>query len=327
MSVAGKRALVTGAGGFIGSHLCERLVREGAKVRAFIHYNSDGRGGWLDTSPLRREMELCFGDITDRDSIRGAMKDTDIVFNLAALIGIPYSYIAPAAYLRTNVEGTLNVLQAARESGAERVIQTSTSEVYGTPHSVPITEKHPLQGQSPYSASKIAADKVAEAYHLSFDLPVVTLRPFNTFGPRQSPRAVIPTVIIQCLVGDVVRIGNTTPRRDFNFVDNTVDAFLAAAVLPNVIGHTIHFGSGREISVIDLIQLVAKLVGKDVQIQEESERVRPDPSEVKLLLADNSYATAMLGWSPKVSLEDGLEATIEWFRGNQHLYDTSRYAV
>jgi dTDP-glucose 4,6-dehydratase len=327
MPIAGKRALVTGAGGFIGSHLSERLVQECAHVRAFVRYNSNARAGWLDHSPLRRDMEVFFGDIGDRDSVLQAFAGIDVVFHLAALIGIPYSYAAPAAYVRTNVEGTLNVLQAARALNIERVLQTSTSEVYGTAQFVPISEAHPLQGQSPYSASKIAADKLAESFHLSFELPVVVVRPFNTFGPRQSNRAVIPTVITQCLAGDRVRIGSTAPLRDFNFIDNTVSAFLAAATAPAAIGQTVHFGSGREISIGDLIQTVAGIVGKSVQLEVENERIRPEQSEVGRLLADNSRAKAVLGWSPQVSLEEGLARTVDWFRGHLHLYDSTRYVV
>jgi dTDP-glucose 4,6-dehydratase len=272
-------------------------------------------------------MDVSFGDVGDRDSVLQAVKGVDLVFHLAALIGIPYSYAAPAAYVRTNIEGTLNVLQAARELNVERVLQTSTSEVYGTAQFVPITEAHPLQGQSPYSASKIAADKLAESFHLSFGVPVVIVRPFNTFGPRQSNRAVIPTVITQCLTGEKIRVGNTAALRDFNFVENTVDAFLAAAAAPDAVGKTIHFGSGVEISIGDLIQMVAGIVGKKVEIEIENERIRPDRSEVGRLLADNSYAKTVLDWSPRVSFEEGLAATVDWFRTHLHLYDPAQYAV
>jgi dTDP-glucose 4,6-dehydratase len=302
-------------------------VRDGAQVRALVRYNSSGRAGWLDGSPLRREMDVSFGDVGDRDSVLQAVKGVDLVFHLAALIGIPYSYAAPAAYVRTNIEGTLNVLQAARELNVERVLQTSTSEVYGTAQFVPITEAHPLQGQSPYSASKIAADKLAESFHLSFGVPVVIVRPFNTFGPRQSNRAVIPTVITQCLTGEKIRVGNTAALRDFNFVENTVDAFLAAAAAPDAVGKTIHFGSGVEISIGDLIQMVAGIVGKKVEIEIENERIRPDRSEVGRLLADNSYAKTVLDWSPRVSFEEGLAATVDWFRTHLPLYDPAQYAV
>jgi dTDP-glucose 4,6-dehydratase len=327
MSIAGKRALVTGAAGFIGSHLSERLVREGTQVRAFVRYNSNARAGWLDSSPHKRDMELHYGDIADRDSVRTAMKGIDLVFHLAALIGIPYSYDAPAAYVQTNITGTLNVLQAARDLDVERVLHTSTSEVYGSAQFVPITEAHPLQGQSPYSASKIGADKLAESFYLSFGLPVAIVRPFNTFGPRQSSRAVIPAVIIQCLTSGKVRIGNTAPLRDFNFVDNSVDAFIAAAQAADLAGKTVHFGSGREISISNMIRMVAEIVGKDVTTEVEVARVRPEPSEVDRLLADNSQAMAVLGWSPRISFEQGLADTVAWFREHRHLYDPARYAV
>jgi dTDP-glucose 4,6-dehydratase len=232
----GKRVLVTGAGGFIGSHLAEALVRNGARVKAFVHYRGNGSWGWLDASPLRGDMEVVAGDVSDRDSVAGAMRGAEIVFHLAALIGIPYSYHSPSSYLKTNIEGTLNVLQAGRELGIQRILHTSTSEVYGTARRVPIDEQHPLQGQSPYSACKIGADKLAESFYLSFQTPVVTIRPFNTFGPRQSARAVIPTIISQCLAGETVRLGSLHPTRDFNYVSNTVDAFLKGAEADGAIG-------------------------------------------------------------------------------------------
>jgi NAD dependent epimerase/dehydratase len=248
----GKHVLVTGAGGFIGSHLTERLVELGANTRALVHYNALGAWGWLDQSPLCDDIQVLAGDVCDRDSVRQAMRGVEMVFHLAALIAIPYSYHAPASYVRTNVEGALNVLQAARELGVERVVHTSSSEVYGTARYVPIDEAHPLQGQSPYSASKIGADKLAEAFYVSFDLPVVTVRPFNTFGPRQSARAVIPTIITQCLTQEVVRLGNLTPTRDLNYVTNIVQGFLLAALSPAAVGQTINLGSGQEISIAPL---------------------------------------------------------------------------
>jgi dTDP-glucose 4,6-dehydratase len=322
-----KRVLVTGAGGFIGSHLTERLVELGAEVRAFVHYNALGSWGWLDQSPVRDVIQVVAGDVTDRDSVRHAMQEREIVFHLAALIAIPYSYLAPASYVRTNVEGTLNVLQAARDAGVECVVHTSTSEVYGTAQRVPIDEAHPLQGQSPYSASKIGADKMAEAFHRSFGLPVVTVRPFNTFGPRQSARAVIPTIITQLLAGPSVRLGNTSPTRDLNFVANTVDGFVLAASMPAAIGRTISLGSGREISIGDLAQLIARLMDKPMRIEGEDARVRPEGSEVERLLADNRLARELLGWEPHVNLEEGLQRTIAWIQQHPERYRPGAYVI
>jgi NAD dependent epimerase/dehydratase len=327
MDLKGKRVLVTGAGGFIGSHLTERLASFGAAVRAFVHYRGNGSWGWLDQSPIRKEIEIVPGDISDRDSVTRAMKGADIVFHLAALIGIPYSYHAPESYVRTNVQGTLNVLQAGRELGTHRIVHTSTSEVYGTARYVPIDEKHPLQGQSPYSATKIGADKLAESFHLSFGLPVVTIRPFNTFGPRQSARAVIPTIITQCLAGSTVRIGSLSPKRDLNYVENTVDGFLAGAISPAAIGQTINVGSGSEISIGDLVDKIAKLFSRDVKVETDQERVRPEGSEVDRLLADNSQASALLNWSPAVSLDEGLKRTVEWIRENPQYFRADAYTI
>ncbi len=324
MSLNGKRAVVTGAGGFIASHLAERLVREGAEVTALVHYNALGSRGWLDTSPLADDMRIMAGDITDRDCVRTLMEGADVVFHLAALIGIPYSYTAPAAYVQVNTVGTLNVLQSARDLGTPRVLHTSTSEVYGTALRAPIDEEHPLQGQSPYSASKIAADKLAESYHLSFGTPVVTIRPFNTFGPRQSQRAVIPTIITQCLAGRPVRLGSLSPTRDLNFVENTVEGYLAGATAPGVEGATVNLGSGREISIGDLAVLIGELAGSPAQIESDEARVRPKNSEVERLLADASLAKELLGWEARVSLEDGLRSTIEWFAEPANL---ARYRV
>lgn len=323
----GEVRLVTGAGGFIGSRLTERLVESGARVRAFVHYNALGTHGWLDSSPLASEVEVVAGDITDRDSVRDAMRGCEVVFHLAALIAIPYSYRAAASYVRTNVEGTLNVMQAARELGTGRVIHTSTSEVYGTARYVPIDEEHPLQGQSPYSATKIGADKIAEAFACSFGVPVVTVRPFNTFGPRQSARAVIPTIITQLFAGETVRLGNVHPTRDLNYIDNTVEGFLAAAEAPGVVGQTINLGSGREIAIGDLAVLIAKLMGRPIRVEAENERLRPGDSEVERLLASNEKARALLGWAPRVTLENGLERTIAWIEAHLERYRVGTYAV
>ncbi len=327
MSWQGRKVPVTGAGGFIGSHLAERLAREGASVRALVHYNALGSWGWLERSPLAGDMEVLAGDICDPFATRQALVGREVVFHLAALIAIPYSYQAPASYVRVNVEGTLNLLQVARDQGVGAFVHTSTSEVYGTAKSVPISEDHPLCGQSPYSASKIAADKMAEAYHLSFGLPVVTVRPFNTFGPRQSARAVIPTIISQCLAGQPLKLGNLHPTRDLNFVSNTVNGFLAAASAPAALGRAVNLGSGREISIGDLARLICRLTGRPEDIQTQSERLRPPGSEVERLLADNSLAARLLDWRPALSLEQGLEQTIEWLRHNLERYRPGVYVI
>jgi dTDP-glucose 4,6-dehydratase len=319
--------LVTGGGGFIGSHLCEQLVELGADVRAMVHYNALGTWGWLDTSPLRDQIEVMAGDIADRDSVRRAAEGRQIIFHLAALIAIPYSYHAPLSYVRTNIEGTLNVLQAARELYIELVVHTSTSEVYGTALTVPIDENHPLQGQSPYSASKIGADKIAESFHLSFDVPVITVRPFNTFGPRQSARAVIPAIITQCLTGETVRLGNLHPTRDLNYVGNTVDGFIKAAAATAGIGQTVNLGSGREISIGDLAQLIAELTGQNIAIESDAQRLRPEGSEVDRLLADATRARELLGWQAEISLEDGLQKTIDWIQVNMDRYRPGVYSL
>lgn len=326
-ALKGKKVLVTGAGGFIGSHLAERLAALGAQTRATIRYSSSGSRGWLAGSSHESEMEIVTVDVTDRDTVRKAMRGVDVVFHLAALIGIPYSYDAPLSYIRTNVEGSVNVFQGALEAGVGRVVHTSTSEVYGTAVRVPIDEDHPLQGQSPYSASKIGADKQAEAFWRAYGLPVVTVRPFNTFGPRQSARAVIPTIVSQALAGPRVRLGSLTPTRDMNFVLDTVEGFCLAAVSPDVLGETINLGTGREISIGDLAGLICRLIGVDAKIEREEERVRPELSEVDRLCADAARAHKLLGWKPRHSLEDGLEQTIAWIRERPGLYNVGAYAV
>jgi dTDP-glucose 4,6-dehydratase len=292
-----------------------------------VHYNALDSWGWLNTSPHSKEMQVIPGDITDRGSVRQAMEGAEYVFHLAALIAIPYSYSAPASYVRVNIEGTLNVLETARELGVARVMHTSTSEVYGTALYVPIDEAHPLQGQSPYSATKIGADKIVEAFHLSFGLPVVTVRPFNTFGPRQSARAVIPAIIAQALTGQTIRLGNLLPTRDLNYVDNTVNGYLLAALTPEAVGQTINLGSGREISIGDLAQLIGRLAGRAVQIECEAGRMRPERSEVERLLASNVRARSLLGWEPAVTLEVGLERTIEWMRAHLDRYRPGVYVT
>jgi len=319
--------LVTGAGGFIGSHLTERLVELGARVRAFVHYNSLGTWGWLEYSPQKNEVEVIAGDICDRDRVREAVQGVDVIFNLAALIGIPYSYHAPISYVRTNVEGTLNVLQGAFEASVERVVHTSTSEVYGTAQYVPIDEQHPLKGQSPYSATKIGADKLAEAFYCSFGLPVVTVRPFNTYGPRQSARAVIPTIITQCMVGKSLSLGNLHPTRDLTYVADSVEGFICAASSSRAIGKVVNIGSSKEISIGDLAHKIANLMGKSVKIEGEKKRVRPKSSEVERLCAANGLARELLGWKPGHTLDEGLRLTIEWIGEHLEYYRPSVYGI
>jgi NAD dependent epimerase/dehydratase len=327
VTLAGKNVLVTGAGGFIGSHLAERLVQEGARVRAMVHYNGLGHHGWLAHSQLRNDMEIIAGDITDYHFVHAAMDGCDVAFHLAALIAIPFSYVAPAYYQRVNNEGTLNVLQSARMRATSRVVHTSTSETYGTAQYVPINEHHPLQGQSPYSASKIGADKMAEAYHCSFNLPVATVRPFNTFGPRQSLRAVIPSLILQAMRGSKIRLGATHPTRDFNYVDNTVDGFVAAATADAAIGRTINLGTGTEISIGDLAQKIGGMLGVTPEIETESERLRPEASEVERLVADASLARELLNWEPRVDLDTGLRRTIAWMDENKALFGDKTFLL
>lgn len=327
MNWKGRKVLVTGAGGFIGSHLTEELVRQGADVTAFVRYNGPGRWGWLDESTHIKDIRIHAGDIGDNESVIEAMTGQEVVFHLAALIAIPYSYSAPRSYIRTNIEGTMNVVNAARTLGTKRIIHTSTSECYGTAISVPITEDHPLQGQSPYSASKIGADKIAESFCLSFGVPVVTIRPFNTFGPRQSARAVIPTIISQLYKGESVKLGSLTPTRDLNYVSNTVSGFLAAAGPESAIGQTINLGSNREISIGDLAILIAKLMNKPIEIISDNQRIRPENSEVERLLGSAAKAKEILGWEPEISLDDGLTKTIEWMAEHIHKYRPEIYAV
>ena len=319
--------LVTGAAGFIGSHLTERLVALGASTRALIHYNSMGSWGWLDESPVKQHVEAFLGDVQDRDSLRAAVQGVDIVFHLAALVGIPYSYHAPVSYVRTNVEGTLNVLQVSLDAEVDLVVHTSTSEVYGTARQIPISEDHPLQGQSPYSASKIGADKVVEAFHLSFGLPVATMRAFNTFGPRQSARAVIPTIVTQALTQSAVHLGNLAPTRDFSYVVDTVEGFIRMAECPEAIGQVINIGSGHEISIGDLAKSILELIGTDIPVICDSKRIRPDNSEVDRLCADNSKAQNILGWGPQYTLKDGLTQTIEWLEKNINRYRLGTYTI
>lgn len=334
--LAGKKILVTGADGFIGSHLCEALVRAGHDVRAFVLYNSFNSWGWLDTSPadVRASLDVFAGDVRDPHGVRQAMRGCDVVMHLAALIAIPYSYHSPDTYVETNVKGTLNVLQAARELGVAKVVHTSTSEVYGTARFVPITEEHPLQGQSPYSATKIGADQLALSFFTSFETPVAVIRPFNTYGPRQSARAIIPTIITQLANGRrSIRLGATTPTRDFNYVDDTVRGFIAVAESPRSAGEVINVGSNFEISVGDTAGMIADVMGKDVEIETDSARLRPERSEVERLWADNTKAARLLGWQPEYAGADGfrrgLTRTVEWFTRPENLrtYKSDLYNI
>jgi dTDP-glucose 4,6-dehydratase len=319
--------LITGAGGFIGSHLTEQCVALGARTRALVHYNSANAWGWLDTSPVKDDVEVVPGDVRDTESLRHATRGVDIIYHLAALIAIPYSYQAPRSYIQTNVEGTLNVLQAARDADVSLVVHTSTSEVYGTARYVPIDEAHPLQGQSPYSASKIAADKLAEAFYCSFGLPVATIRPFNTYGPRQSARAVIPTIITQALTQPTICLGNLAPTRDLNYVADTVAGFIRMAECPSAIGQVINVGTGQEISIGGLAQTIMQLVGKEQAIDYDTQRVRPKDSEVERLCADNSKARTVLDWRPEQSLKNGLTQTIAWVEEHLLQYRTGVYTI
>lgn len=323
----GRRVLVTGAGGFIGSHLVERLVELGAEVRGLVEYNSLGSWGWLDDSHVRDELDVVLGDVRDRDSVRSAAEGAEVVFHLAALIAIPYSYEAPHSYVQTNVVGTTNVLQAARDAGVALVVHTSTSEVYGSARYVPIDEDHPLHGQSPYAASKIGADKIAEAFHLSYGLPVATLRPFNTYGPRQSSRAVIPTVITQLLGGGTVALGNLSPTRDFTYVADTVDAFVRVADCPGAVGRVLNTGTGREIAIADLVERIETVLGRHRPVEQEAARVRPAGSEVERLCANADAARTVLGWEPRTSLDEGLAATAAWIADNLRRYRIGSYTV
>lgn len=324
-----KHVLVTGAGGFIGSHLVEALARQGAQVRALVRYNSRNDPGLLRFSPpeIVSAVEIVSGDIRDLSTVQKTMQGITHVFHLGALIAIPYSYLHPAEVVETNVIGTLNILLAAQTAGVERVVHTSTSEVYGTALRVPIDEDHPLQGQSPYSASKIGADKLAESFFCSYNLPVVTLRPFNTYGPRQSARAVIPTMIMQALTRDVIRLGNLDTTRDFTYVMDTVNGFLKAGQTPGVEGKTINLGTGQEIRVGDLAEKIITLVGKPVRVEIDPTRLRPEKSEVQRLLSNNQMARTLLGWQPEASFEVGLQQTIAWIEENILLYSPDRYVV
>jgi len=336
MNLAGKSVLITGADGFIGSHLAEYLVRQGVNVRAFVYYNSFNSWGWLDeaSEDVRKSLDVFAGDIRDPHGVRTAMKGCDVVLHLAALIAIPYSYHSPDTYIDTNVKGTLNVLQAARDLGVERVVHTSTSEVYGTARFVPITEEHPLQGQSPYSASKIGADQIAQSFFHSFATPVTTIRPFNTYGPRQSARAVIPTIISQLATGArELKLGALHPTRDFNFVRDTVRGFVALAECDAAIGKVVNIGSNYEVSIGDTAALIAELMEREVELVSDEQRFRPADSEVERLWANNQLARELTGWTPEYpgieGLKRGLAQSIDWFtqEANLRRYKTGIYNI
>lgn len=336
MDLKNKKILVTGADGFIGSHLTEALVRRGCNVRAFVYYNSFNSWGWLDSSPLdiREKIEVFAGDIRDPHGVKQAMQGCDVVMHLAALIAIPYSYHSPDTYVDTNIKGTLNILQAARDLGVEKVVHTSTSEVYGTARYIPIDEEHPLQGQSPYSATKIGADQIALSFYRSFNVPVSIIRPFNTYGPRQSARAVIPAIITQIAAGQrELRLGSLHPTRDFNYVDDTVKGFIAIAESDKSLGEVINIGSNYEISIGDLVQTIIDIMKADIEIKTDDNRLRPEKSEVERLWADNKKAALLTGWQPEYACLDGLrrglQETIEWFSDPNNLqrYKTGVYNI
>lgn len=330
MNWKGVKVLVTGADGFIGSHLVERLVALGADVRPFCLYNSNGSLVWLDRvdPAIRESLDVRLGDIRDARFVEEACRGVDTVFHLAALIAIPYSYHAPESFIDTNVKGTLNILEGVRRAGCRRLVQTSTSEVYGTPASLPILETHPLQGQSPYSASKIAADKLCEAYHCSFNVPVVTLRPFNTYGPRQSTRAVLPTILVQLLAGKAeIKLGRLDARRDLTFVADTVEGLVKAGAAPGVEGEVIQLGTGRALSIRKLFDVACKTLGVSARVVQDEARLRPDASEVMALVSDPSKARVCLGWEAVVSVEEGIVRTARWLQDHKQLFSAERYHV
>ncbi len=330
MNLVGKKILVTGAGGFIGSHLVENLVKYGANVKALVKYNANNNWGWLEESEIKNDIEVITGDIRDPFLCNKITKDTNVIFHLAALISIPYSYIAPESYLETNIKGTLNICQAALDNNCEKIIVTSTSEVYGTAQYVPINENHPLQPQSPYSATKIAADSLAMSYYNSFNLPLVIARPFNTYGPRQSARAVIPTIISQIASGmNEIKVGDLSPTRDFNYVEDTCRGFIHLAESDKTIGEIINIGSNYEISISDTFNLIKDIMKSDVKFVIDKTRIRPDKSEVRRLWCDNTKIYNLTGFKPKYSINEGLTKTIEWFlnKDNLNKYKVGLYNV
>jgi len=329
LSLAGRSVLVTGAGGFIGGHVVERLVRDGARVRALCRYNSRNERGTLDwlAPEVTADLEVVLGELRDVESVSDAVAGMDVVIHLGAQIAIPYSYVNPRDFVEVNVLGTLNVAEAARRHGVTRVVHTSTSEVYGSAQTVPMTETHPLEPQSPYAASKLAADKLIDSYHRSFDLPACVVRPFNTYGPRQSARAIIPTIISQALAGPTLRLGSLTPRRDLTFVADTAAGFVAAATAEDAVGRTIQLGANHDVSVGDLVQLVGEVLGRELSVETDPRRVRPEASEVVRLISGPFLAEEVLGWRAEVPLLEGLAQTIAWMERNAERYRASDYVI
>lgn len=328
-SLQGRSVLVTGAGGFIGGHLVERLVREGARVRALARYNSRNERGtldWLDPEVVAG-VDVVLGELRDVESVAAAAAGIEVVLHLGAQIAIPYSYVNPRDFFEVNVLGTLNLAQAALRHDAERVVHVSTSEVYGSARTVPITEDHPLEPQSPYAASKVAADKLMDSWHRAYGLPVTIVRPFNTYGPRQSARAIIPTIISQALAGSTLRLGSLHPRRDLTFVADTVAGFVAAATTAGATGRTVQLGTGHDVSVADLVDMVGDILGKDLHVETDPARVRPEGSEVERLISSPALAAELLGWRPEVELREGLARTVEWIERNAARYRVDHYVI
>jgi dTDP-glucose 4,6-dehydratase len=328
-SLEGRAVLVTGAGGFIGGHVVERLVNDGARVRALCRYNSRNERGTLDWLPpeVTADVEVVLGELRDVESVADAVASTDVVLHLGAQIAIPYSYVNPRDFFEVNVLGSLNVAQAALRHGVSRVVHTSTSEVYGSAQTVPMTEEHPLEPQSPYAASKLAADKLMDSYHRSFELPVCVLRPFNTYGPRQSARAIIPTIISQALAGSTLQLGSLAPRRDLTFVEDTAAAYVAAATTDAAVGRTIQLGANQDVSVADLVDLVGDILGRELTVETDPRRVRPDASEVVRLISGPFLAREVLGWEARVPLREGLERTIAWIERNTARFRAADYVI
>jgi NAD dependent epimerase/dehydratase len=329
VDIDGRQVLVTGAGGFIGGHLAARLVAEGARVRGFVRYNSRGDHGtldWLDPA-LAEQVEVVSGELRDVESVQRAVEGVDAIFHLGAQIAIPYSYVNPRDYAEVNMLGTLNVAQAALGAQVERLVHVSTSEVYGSAQTVPITEAHPLEPQSPYAASKVAADKLVDSFHRSFELPTTIVRPFNTYGPFQSARAIVPTIISQALAGGPVRLGSLHPRRDLTFVEDTVSGFVAAARSDRVVGRTVQLGTGHDVSVGDLVEMVGQVLGRQLEVEQDAKRVRPPASEVQRLISSPALAGELMGWGPEIELREGLARTADWIERNISRYRIEQYAI